>query len=337
MIKSKVAIFSDLHLGLYGNSTDWHKIALAWADWIVGELTKKKIKDIFFLGDFFHNRSEISVHTVHVATEIISKFKDFHIYMIIGNHDAYYKNRSDVHSLGLLKGHDNITIIDSNFELSAFDKKMLFVPWDNEITDGKFDYMFGHFEIQSFKMNNFKVCDRGLNVNYLLDKSNTIFSGHFHNRNSKKYNKGSVHYVGNTFPMDFADVANDKGYHIFDIESGELEFFKNTVSPEFKKINLSDIKKYKENDLRGHIVKVIVDKEVDDGKLDKFKVYLMKFKPHQLTFEFNVNSKRIEDAEELDSVDISEQFVEFIDQLKLEEEKQTRVQKIIDGLYERNK
>ena len=77
--KPKVAIFSDLHLGLYGNSTEWHEIALKWADWITADLKKKKIVDIFFLGDFFHNRSEISVQTIHVASELVAKFKNFNM------------------------------------------------------------------------------------------------------------------------------------------------------------------------------------------------------------------------------------------------------------------
>jgi metallophosphoesterase superfamily enzyme len=78
--KSKVALFSDLHLGLYGNSTEWHEIALNWSDWIITDLKKKKISDIFFLGDFFHNRSEISVQTIHVASELIAKFKNFNMF-----------------------------------------------------------------------------------------------------------------------------------------------------------------------------------------------------------------------------------------------------------------
>ena len=45
--KSKVAIFSDLHLGLYGNSEQWHEVALKWADWIVGELTTINHESIF--------------------------------------------------------------------------------------------------------------------------------------------------------------------------------------------------------------------------------------------------------------------------------------------------
>jgi DNA repair exonuclease SbcCD nuclease subunit len=247
--KPKVAIFSDLHLGIYGNSYEWHKIALFWAKWISKELAKKKIKDIFFLGDFFHNRSEISVQTIHVAAEVLTHFKDFNIIMLVGNHDAYYKNRSDVHSLGFLKGFPNITIVDEqSYFIHAYGKQLEFVPWNYDMSDDKVDYLFGHFEIQSFKMNNFKVCDHGLSPTKLINKSTNVFSGHFHNRNEKKYAGGSIHYVGNTFPMDFADVDNQKGYYILDIETDELEFFPNTVSPKYKKILVSKLKDVKEED-----------------------------------------------------------------------------------------
>jgi DNA repair exonuclease SbcCD nuclease subunit len=335
--KSKVAIFSDLHLGIYGNSTDWHDIALKWADWIVADLKKKKIKDIFFLGDFFHNRSEISVQTVHVASLIIEKLKDFNILMIIGNHDSYYKNRSDVHSLGLLKGHGNLTIIDKPLTFEAYEKSFAFIPWEGDISNVSVDYLFGHFEIESFKMNNFKVCDHGLSPAQLVSNNGMVFSGHFHNRHSKKYKEGSIHYVGNTFPMDFSDVGNDRGYHILDVESGDLEFFVNPVSPKFKRIILSKIDDVCVDDIQGNIVKLIIDKDVSDDKLEKFKAYLSKLSPYQLTTEFNVTSKSIDNVEQVDSIDLTEMFEEFQEQLKLDAEKNLRVKSIIHTLYERNK
>jgi DNA repair exonuclease SbcCD nuclease subunit len=336
--KSKVAIFSDLHLGIYGNSTDWHDIALKWADWIASDLKKKKIKDIFFLGDFFHNRSEISVQTVHVASLILEKLEDFNIFMIIGNHDCYYKNRSDVHSLGLLKGHENLTIIDKPLEFESFGKNMAFIPWEGSIPSGKFDYIFGHFEIISFKMNNFKVCDHGYNpMDFLASKTSTVFSGHFHNRHSKKYNEGSIHYVGNTFPMDFSDVGNERGYHILDVESGDLEFFENPVSPRFVRVLLSKIDDLSDDLIKGNIVKLIIDNDIKDDKLEKIKANILALSPHQLTTEFNVTSKSIDSVEQVDSIDLTEMFEEFQEQLKLDEDKDLRIKNLIKELYERNK
>ncbi len=334
--KPKVAIFSDLHLGLYGNSYEWHKIALFWAKWIAKELKKKKIKDIFFLGDFFHNRSEISVQTIHVAAEVLDQFRDFNIIMIVGNHDAYYKNRSDVHSLAFLKGFSNITIVDEPLKISEYGKSIEFIPWNAEMDDDQADYLFGHFEIQSFKMNNFKVCDHGLTPANLIKKSKNIFSGHFHNRSKKVYSDGSIHYVGNTFPMDFADVDNQKGYYILDIESGELEFFENNVSPKFKKIPISKFKDFDEVEYKTNIIKLVVDVECTDAQIAKIKTFVGKYKPYQLNVEYNTTTKTVNDVEEIDAIDLVDMFDEFIGQLKLEDEKLIRVKQLITTLHEKN-
>lgn len=337
MKKSKVAIFSDLHLGIYGNSEDWHKIALEWADWVVKDLKKKKIKDILFLGDFFHNRSEISVQTIDVASKIIDKFAGFEMIMVVGNHDAYYKNRCDTHSLALLRGHKNLTIVDENLELEEFGKTMLFVPWNSDIPNKKYDYIFGHFEIINFKMNNYKVCDHGLSATDILSKnSKNIFSGHFHTRYSKSYKNGDIHYVGNTFPQDFNDVGNTKGYYTLDLEDNELEFFENTVSPKYIKIKASKLKTYKEEDLKNNIVKLLIDVDATDEQVEKIQRYVSKFKPHHHHTEYNVVSKSIDDVDEIDSLEIIDAFDEYIKELSMEEEKEERVDKIIKDLYEKH-
>lgn len=336
--KPKVAIFSDLHLGIYGNSENWHKIALNWADWISSELSGKKIKDILFLGDFFHNRSEISVQTIHVASMILEKLKNFNIIMVVGNHDAYYKNRSDVHSLGLICGHENIHVVDEVFVLDEFEKKLLFVPWNADLPNGSYDYIFGHFEIRNFRMNNSKVCDHGLNAtDFLSGRTSRVFSGHFHHRTSKKYKEGEIHFVGNTFPMDLSDMDNLKGYHILDLEDGKLEFFENTVSPKFKKIYATKLKEYGKEDFQNNVLKLIIDLDATEKQVEKLQSYILKFKPFFLNTEYFVNVRTIDDVEDLESVDLAQQFTEYIDQLKFDDEKEKRIKILIKELYERNK
>jgi FkbM family methyltransferase len=80
------------------------------------------------------------------------------------------------------------------------------------------------------------------------------------------------------------------------------------MSPEFIKIPLSKIKDYKVEDVEGNIVKLIIDKEMDDDKVEKFKVYLSNFAPFRLTTEYNVATKTIGDVEQIDSVDIVGMF-----------------------------
>jgi DNA repair exonuclease SbcCD nuclease subunit len=258
--------------------------------------------------------------------------------MIIGNHDAYYKNRSDVHSLGLVRGYNNITLIDKNLEFEAFNKRFLMVPWNNNIPDNSYDYIFGHFEIQTFKMNNYTVCNHGLNpLDMLSNGANAIFSGHFHNRNSKKYKEGNIHYVGSCFPLDFSDEANIKGYHILDVENGSLNFFENEVSPRFIKTYISKIKSLDVKSIKNNIVKLVVDEEVDDVKLEKVTNLLNKLKPWQLTIDYNVTNKSLNDVESVDSINIKEMFDEFYEQLGLDEDQLKRVKEINEELYKNNK
>ncbi|NBP59133.1 hypothetical protein EBU71_21790, partial [bacterium] len=57
---NKVCCIADLHIGVHQNSIFWHETALKWAEWLKDELQKKKIKDIFILGDLYHYRDEIA-------------------------------------------------------------------------------------------------------------------------------------------------------------------------------------------------------------------------------------------------------------------------------------
>ena len=95
----KVAIFSDIHLGVHMNSPAWHEVSQNWAKWYVADLQDKNIEEVIFCGDFFHNRNEITVNTLHQAGELLDLFKDLKIYMIAGNHDSFYKNNCSVNSI----------------------------------------------------------------------------------------------------------------------------------------------------------------------------------------------------------------------------------------------
>ena len=108
----KVAIFSDIHLGVHQNSDFWLGVANQWSDWYIEDLKSKGISDIIFCGDFFHYRDEISVKTLNFAKDFLDKFSDFNITMITGNHDAWYKDTSEINSLSILRGYSNLTVYD---------------------------------------------------------------------------------------------------------------------------------------------------------------------------------------------------------------------------------
>jgi len=342
--KSKVAIFSDLHLGVHLDSTIWHEVALNWCNWFVEELTKQNITDILFLGDFYHHRSDISVSTLHIASLILDKLSDFNVIMIVGNHDAYYKDRSDVNSLSILNGRKNLTVISELTTSKLFGKTFTFIPWGCDISNlPSSDAIFGHLEIESFKMNGYKTCDHGTKTRDLLTKSKLVMSGHFHLRDERMYDNGTIVYVGNPFEMDFGDSGGIKGYYILDLETLKYNFYENRLSPKHKKISLTELTNAKSltgadiNEMvNGHFVKFVVDKKANgdiiDTLIQKFSVY----KPLSFTtdYTYTENNYNVEDKNyETTGVNMQETIEEFINVLDIEN-KESIIQYCSD-LYKR--
>ena len=328
--KSKIAIFSDLHLGVHLDTSTWHQVALDWCDWFVVELKKQNIQDIFFLGDFYHHRSDISVATLHVASLILDKLSDFNIVMIVGNHDAYYKDRADINSLSILKNRKNLTVISEITTTKLFGNTFTFIPWGADITKlPKSNAIFGHLEIESFKMNGYKTCDHGFNTVDLLKKADLVMSGHFHLRDERKYNNGTIIYVGNPFEMDFGDAGGSKGYYTLNLETLKYEFFENTLSPKHKKISLTDLTNAKSltgteiNEIvNGNFIKFVIDRKANgdiiDTLIQKFSVY----KPLSFTTDYiyTENNYNIDDKNyESSGVDMQATIEEFINVLEIDD------------------
>lgn len=329
--KPQVCVISDLHLGVHSNSSQWHDISVKWAKWLVTELDKHNIKDIIFCGDWHHNRSEISVSTLQTSADILKIFDKYNKIMVLGNHDVYYKHRIDVNSLSIFKDRKNITLIDSVTTVDLFDKLITFCPWNTSINDiPKSDVIFGHFEIEAFKMNSYKVCEEGMSVKDLLSRSSLIISGHFHQRHEKQFTKGKILYVGNPFQMDFGDADNFKGYHILDIDTLTYKFYENTVSPLYQKVLLSDLIQNDGIDdnvrhlFANNIVKLKIDKNISQEDLTFLTSKLNLLKPESLALDYDINYNKISDeplGKDLSGIDISDAITEFINLLEVDDKK----------------
>tara|TARA_R110000803_G_scaffold31638_4_gene70335 strand:- start:1714 stop:2757 length:1044 start_codon:yes stop_codon:yes gene_type:complete len=326
--KSTIGIISDLHLGVHTNSSSWHNIAIEWAKWLRDEFRAQGIEDILFCGDWHHNRSEISVSTLQVSADILSIFEEFNIIAILGNHDIYYKHRIDVNSLSIFKGRKNITIVDEPTAIEAFGKKISLCPWNTDPKDiSKSDVVFGHFEIETFKMNEYKVCNEGVKIKSLLEKSPLIISGHFHTRHEKTYGKGTILYVGNPFQMDFGDAGNQKGYHTLDLNTLEYEFKPNNISPRYEKLRLSELIEYSsitpevESLFKNNIVKLKLDKRISRDDLNFLVSQLSLLKPEQLTTEHDISFSDVRESEDKDlsGIDMKAAIEEFVSMLDIDE------------------
>lgn len=326
---SKICCISDVHIGVHQNSAQWHNITLEWAKWLAKDLKKKKITDIVISGDFFHYRDEIAVNTIHFVSEVLDLWKNFNIVMLVGNHDAYYKDRADVNSLSILRGWENVRIADTLETTTVFGKNVTFCPWGTTIDEiPKSDIIFGHFEIKTFKQNSFKICDTGIGTKEILRKCPLIISGHFHLRDERYYDAGTILYLGNPFQMDFGDVESVKGYYILDIPTGKFDFTENKLSPRHKKIYLSELVSIGritpgiKKDFKGNFIKFIVDKNISPDEVDIVLNKLLSLRPLSINVDYSANFNKYKLDEDIKAdfsgIDVKTAIEEFVNLMEID-------------------
>ena len=266
---SKFAILSDIHWGISNNSDIKNQILVDYIDWYISLLKKRKIKTVLFLGDWFDCRTVLSVKTINIVLKICKKFEESKIkmFLVVGNHDIYYKDNLEVNSLNIFNEFKNITIIQNPTTLynKKTDKSMFLFPWNTFSTEyGKCDIMLGHFNFQGAKMVG-TVNKSGETIETLLKVAPKIFSGHFHLHNTYTRKGGELITVGNPVEQTWGDYMNQKGVYIYDLADMSYEFIENDVSPTYQRIYFSKFKQKLETlkNVKGNFVEFVVDEKAN--------------------------------------------------------------------------
>ena len=237
----KVACFTDIHFGLKSNSSTHNQDCEDFVDWFIAEAKKEGCDTGIFLGDWHHNRNSLNMLTLHSSIRALEKlgkaFENF--YFFPGNHDLYYKDKRDVHSVDWGRHIPGVTIVS---EITTIDDVTL-VPWLvgdewKKMEKLKSRYVFGHFELPLFMMNAMvQMPDHGELQASNFKNPEYVFSGHFHKRQAKQ----NIVYIGNAFPHNYADAwDDDRGMMI--LEHGKSPVYKIwDDAPKFKTIKLSQL------------------------------------------------------------------------------------------------
>ena len=237
----KVAVFTDLHVGLKSNSATHLKDCEEFVDWFIDQAKKANCETCIFMGDWSHNRNSLNLFTLNTSLNLLEKlgaaFEQF--YWFPGNHDLFYKDKRNIHSSAFGRHIPGVTVVDS---ITTIDDVTL-VPWLvgdewKEMKNLKSKYIFGHFELPLFYMNAMVAMpDHGeLRAND-FNGPDYVFSGHFH----KRQNQGKIWYIGNAFPHNFADSWDD-ARGMMTLEWGsDPQFIDWPDCPKFRTIKLSQL------------------------------------------------------------------------------------------------
>lgn len=278
----KVAIITDLHFGARNDNIsflDYYE--KFYRDTFFPTIKERGITTILNLGDTFDRRKFINFNTLKRSREMFFdpiEQGGLTMHMLAGNHDTYYKNTNEVNSVDLLlKEYHSCKVYDDPTELDLEGYKIAFMPWIcaenyqesmNFIKSTSAELCMGHFEIDGFVMHRGIKSHGGL-AKSEFEKFDMTFSGHFHHRS----NNNHIYYLGNPYELTWADYNDARGFHIFDLETRQLEFIQNP-NIMFKRIEYDDTKyDYDQFDVMecaDKYVRVVVAQKTDFYKFDTF-------------------------------------------------------------------
>ena len=251
----RVVFLSDIHLGLRNASVEWIENITSYFDYFFIPLIKKyKSKETVALviaGDFFDNRQHIDINVMNIGSQIMYKLsKEVEVFILVGNHDIYKKNDTDITSLKLFDMFDNVNVVYNVSQiLLKGGKKITLVPWvgdhkeeTNLLAKHKNDdFIIMHTDITGLSFDNGREIIDGVNISVV--ETGKIYSGHIH----KRQENDKVVYLGSPYQLRRSDIGNNKGvYSIKFVEKGKeystrQDFVANEYSPKFLRIRISDI------------------------------------------------------------------------------------------------
>lgn len=240
----RYVLLTDIHFGNKGNSDEFNQQCLDFLNFVEQQTSNMDIDGAIFLGDWFHNRNAINVKTLKYGIEGIYKLGVIgrgNSYMILGNHDLYYRDRRDVSSIIIPEGDIGVEVIEEPLTIN----NMLLCPWliANEdlsllIKENKPEYVFCHPEIPSFSFN--KILKKNGEYNPIdYSGPKRICCGHFHLRQEKN----NITYIGNCFSHDFSDVNewHNKGFAILDTDTNGIEYYEWQDAPKYCISKISEL------------------------------------------------------------------------------------------------
>ena len=243
------------------------------------------------------------------------------VYMVLGNHDLFNKNSTDVNSINIFRDNARVHVIDKPIEVELNAKKALLVPWLSDLSNFKpesYDFLFGHFDISSkFLVSSYiqehsRAKEASSNVASSIDgdsslesssstsskpedflgsfielakKKGTIFAGHIHQHKEMAVKGRKFIFVGSPYEQNLGDIGCKCGFYEID-ELGNYSFFEIDGIPKHVQFKSSSIMKvgvdaFDFSAAKGNIVQKVYDADISLEDDLRVNQKIASFKPYE--------------------------------------------------------
>lgn len=325
---SQFLIFTDLHLNPHKRSYDRLNHCLEALEWVFKTARDRKIQNILFCGDLFHDRQKMDIPTYQRTFEIFTKYLSGenhpNIYLLLGNHDMWYSDKWDVSSVFPLAAINGVIVVDKPCVLTIDGYEVGFLPYThNPIEDlkkitikDKYKLLCAHCAVDGAVWNLRTGTTADVSIEHdgdmvkitpdVFSDFDRVFLGHYHGE--QKLNK-KVEYVGSPLQLSFGEAFEKKHIVVFDMETHETEYIKNTFSPEHYIIPEKQIDKYQ---LENNFVRIMVD-DIASSEVIQMKTNILK--KNVLGLDIKQTPKKIE--EEIQSMADAKSILSQADMLEI--------------------
>ena len=341
---TRVAVITDTHWSARKSSRHLHDyFELFYKNIFFPALEEHGVEMVIHMGDAFDNRKSIDFWGLEWTRKVVlDPLKKYEVHMIVGNHDIFLRNSTEINSPSLLlRDYPNIKVYSSPTNTKVGGIDITFIPWicsENYdetvkvIKKSKSKIAMGHLELQGFRVNKHLVMEDHGTDPKMFDKFQKVFSGHYHTRSDN----GKIFYLGNPYEMYWTDVNDTRGFHIFDTETLEHTPINNPYKL-FYNIYYEDTphQLFDATEYKNKIVKVIVRKKSKPKDFEKFvdKLYSVGVQDLKIIENFEIQEAedfRVDDDENTITI-----LNRYIDEAEIEFDK-NRIKTIFQDLYKQS-
>jgi len=253
---AKFLLVSDVHIHPHKKNEQRLYDCLNALEWAFETAIENNIQSILFCGDLFQTRQKIDVLSYQKTFELFEKYalSNLTVYLLLGNHDLWHKDKSDISSVNPLRSIPNVTIIAKPSVLKIEGVPVAFLPYtenpivDVKLIEDKAKILCGHVAIDGALLNQKYSTKADVSVEFdgdmqkvgvdIFDSFDRVFLGHYH---AAQVLNDKVEYVGSPLQLNFGEAEQDKHIIIYDTDNDQKEYVKNTFSPEHIIINEKNI------------------------------------------------------------------------------------------------
>jgi DNA repair exonuclease SbcCD nuclease subunit len=343
----KLAIITDTHIGIRNDSPIFFENSVSFfRDVFFPYCKNQNINEVLHLGDFVDRRKYININILaETRKKILAPMKDqgIHMDLILGNHDCYFKNTNTINTpKEIFACFDNVNVIEAPV-IKDYDGYCIgMMPWITKenveeskrfIKDAACRTLAGHFEIDGREVLR-GIRHEGGMPSSLFKKYDMVMSGHFHIRSYED----NISYFGTPYQLYMSDLNEQKGFHVLDTSTGEIEFVENPRQM-FRQYIYDDTGKNKESILsadyteaKNCFVKIFVKQKRHQSVLDQMMEKLYNIGVYGITIAEDSHEEESTDT----NVDLSQDTFSLIgteiDNMELSQDK-TKLKSLIKDIY----